>query len=67
MEPIITFVTLVAGFITVIVGIVTIVWFIMDTRKENSKVLKEIKAGQLIMARILEKIELNTVINNFET
>ncbi|MBW8050230.1 MAG: carboxypeptidase-like regulatory domain-containing protein, partial [Cytophagales bacterium] len=60
MEPIITFVTLVAGFITVIVGIVTIVWFIMDTRKENSKVLKEIKAGQLIMARILEKIELNT-------
>lgn len=71
MESIITFVTLVAGFITVIGGIVTIVWFIKDSRKENSKVLKKIEEGQRegfkILAKILEnslkileRIEANT-------
>ena len=60
MDPLITYVTLVAG-------IVTIVWFIRDMRRENSQVLKEIIAGQLIMSKILEnsqkileKIEENT-------
>ena len=60
MDPLITYVTLVAG-------IVTIVWFIRDMRRENSQVLKEIKSGQLIMTKILdnsqkilEKIEENT-------
>ena len=60
MDPLITYVTLVAG-------IVTIVWFIRDMRRENSQVLKEIKSGQLIMSKILEnsqkrleKIEENT-------
>ncbi|MBW8050470.1 MAG: hypothetical protein FVQ77_09055 [Cytophagales bacterium] len=33
MEPIITFVTLVAG-------VVTIIWFIRDVRRQNSKELK---------------------------
>lgn len=28
-------------YITLIAGIVTIVWFIRDTRKENSKILKQ--------------------------
>lgn len=46
MESIITFVTLVAGFMMVFGGIVTIVWFIKDSRKENSKVLKDIEKGQ---------------------
>jgi len=40
MEPIITFVTLVAG-------VVTIAWFIWDMRKENSKVLKRQEATLL--------------------
>jgi len=60
IDPLITYVTLVAG-------IVTIVWFIRDMRRENSQVLKEIKSGQLIMSKILEnsqkileKIEENT-------
>jgi len=50
INDIVTYITMVAGFMTVIVGIVTITWFIRDSRKQNSKELKN-------QTEILLKIE----------
>ena len=56
-----------ATIITICTSAITIIWFIRDVRKENSKVLKEmasilkeIAGGQVIMTKILDKIESNT-------
>ena len=64
MEPIITFITLVATFMTLVAGIVTIVWFVRDVRRQNSKELKnqseillQIQKSLEVQTKILEKIE----------
>jgi len=50
INDIITYLTVAATFITLVAGFVTIVWFIQDSRNENSKVLKR-------QEQILIKIE----------
>ena len=57
MESIVRTISVTAAFIAILAGIVTITWFIRDTRKENSKVLKRQEAILENHTKILVKIE----------